>query len=186
VKTKNPLLIFFLGVVVLSMGSCLPQKTSQIQPDPVTPSPVVDQDEQKTQEYLLSSIQFPSYEIVHQVSHLRSDEGDTLFVLIPPLESDFENLSEKTKNLVKKLVVLDKRSENISILIFDDAQALDKVFQNAQNDDLNVPVHYIANYSNSTEEGVYRCTLYLFPFAPDSNPVVKSMSDIIEFDPYNW
>jgi len=186
VKTQNPFLVIFLVLVVVSMGSCLPQKTSHIQSDPVKPPPVVSYNDEKTQEYLLTPIQFPSYEIVHQVSHLRSDEGDTLFVLIPPLESDFENLSEKTKNLVKKLVVLEKRSENISILIFDDAQALEKVFQDSQTEDLNVPVHYIAKYTASPEEGIYRCNLYLFPIAPDSNPVVKSMSDIIEFDPYNW
>ncbi len=185
-KAQNPLFVFFLGIIVISMGSCMPQKTSRKQPDPINPPPVVSQDDKKTQEYLLTPIQFPSYEIVHQVSHLRSDEGDTLFVLIPPLESDFENLSEKTKNLVKKLVVLDKRPENISILIFDDAQALEKVFQDAQTEDLNVPVHYIAKYAASPEEGIYRCNLYLFPIAPDSNPVVKSMSEIIEFDPYNW
>jgi hypothetical protein len=168
------------------MGSCIPQKSSQIKTDPVKPPPVVSQDDKKTQEYLLSPIQFPSYEIIHQVSHLRSGGGDTLFVLVPPLESEFENIGEKAKNLVKKLVVLEKRPENISILIFDDAQALEKVFQNAQTEDLNVPVHYIAKYTASPEVGVYRCNLYLFPIAPDSNPVVKSMSDIIEFDPYNW
>ena len=185
-KAQNPIFVFFLGIVVISMGSCMPQKTSRNQPDPVNPPPVVSQDDKKTQEYLLSPIQFPSYEVVHQVSHLRSDGGDTLFVLIPPLESDFESMDEKVKNLVKKLVVLDKRPENISILIFDDAQALEKVFQDTQTEDLNVPVHYIAKYTASPEEGIYRCNLYLFPIAPDSNPVVKSMSEIIEFDPYNW
>jgi hypothetical protein len=185
-KILNKFMTILLGVCILSFVSCGQEKKIQVQPDPIEPFPLVLEETQKSQEALLSPVQFTSYDIVHQASGLRSDEGDTLFILVPPLDSNFENLSEKAKNLIKRLVVLEKRAENISIHIFDNAQALEEVFQDSHTEDLNVPVHYLAKYTSSPEEGVYRCSLIIFPIAPDSNMVVKSMSDIIEFDPYNW
>lgn len=180
--------VFLIVIGLLMAASCMQEKRVQVQPKPVEPPPFAAEEEKapKSQEHLLSPVQFESYEIVHQAFDLRVDEGETLFVLVPPLNTDFENLGEKAKNLIKRLIVLEDRSENSTIHIFDNDQALEKVVQNPQTEDLNVPVHYLAKYMGSPEPGVYRSNLVLFPVAPDSNPVVQSMSDIIDFDPYEW
>ncbi len=183
----------FLIVACLTMvASCMQNKIEQDQTKLTEPPPVVikedltEEEPPKSQEHLLSPVQFESHMIISTATDWRQDEGDTLFILVPPLDSDFEGLAEKVKNLVKRLIVLENRPENISIHIFDDVQALDKVANDPQTEDLNVPVHYLAKYMASPEEGVYRNNLIIFPMAPDSNPVVQAMSDIIDFDPYNW
>jgi hypothetical protein len=132
---------------------------------------------------------FSTYSIVKTDTNKRKDGGQTLFILIPPL--DLKNLEKLTyitrvKNLIKQLIVIDKRSEFISLFIFDDSETLEKVFLNNQTTDLNVPVHYVARYEAFPEGGVYRNTLTIFPIAPVSNPVILAQTDIIQFNPYEW
>lgn len=128
----------------------------------------------------------PAFEILHTTNEERGDLNETLFVLIPPVDLSLNNYVVSIKNLVKKLVVYDKRSEHISILVFDDRDSLEKVFQDAQTTDLNVPVHYLARYDGNKEGLTYQFNLQMFPIAPGSNPVVVEMQEEIEFDPYNW
>lgn len=128
----------------------------------------------------------PTFEIIQTTKEERGDFNETMFVLIPPVDLSLKNHVVQIKNLVKKLVVYDKRSEHISILIFDDRTALDKVFLDGETTDLNVPVHYLARYDGNKEGLTYQFSLTMFPIAPESNPVVKSMQEEIEFDPYNW
>jgi len=138
------------------------------------------------EESLLGPEQYPSYEIVKTVTTLREDKGETLFVLVPPVDLELRNHVVQTKNLIKKLVVIQKRAENISILVFDDLTALEKVFENPNTEDLNVPAHYLARYDGSPANGVYQYTLVIFPIAPESNPAIQSQTDTIEFNPYEW
>ncbi len=156
------------------------QVFQDIEKDLVLPDPIQDE------KVLLTPEQFESFEIVRSSFDLREDGGETLFVLVPPHDLKLGDHIPKIKNLIKKLIVLEKRSEHITILIFDNKDALDKVYLHPDTDDLNVPVHYLARYMGSPEKGVYRNNLFIFPVAPDSNPAVKSMQDIIDFDPYEW
>ncbi len=139
-----------------------------------------------SKDYLLTTVQFPNYQIIHRTNALREDGGETLFVLVPLVDLNLNNHVNQVKNLIKQLVVLDERPENISIMVFDEAETLEKVFQNANTTDLNVPVHFLAKYFGSPSDGIYRSNLIIFPIAPDSNPAIKVLQDTIDFDPYRW
>lgn len=147
----------------------------------------VDTDKiEDSEESLISPDHYSSFQIVKTNNTLREDKGDTLFVLVPAVNLELRNHVIQTKNLIKKLVVTEKRPENISILVFDDQEALEKVFENPNTEDLNVPAHYLARYDGSPAEGVYQYTLVIFPIAPDSNPAIQAQTDTIEFNPYEW
>lgn len=135
---------------------------------------------------LLTPDQFPSFQIIKTSDTIRADKGQTLFVLVPAVNLELRNHVTQTKNLIKRLVVLEKRPENISILIFDDPQALERVFLDQQTDDLNVPAHYLARYDGNPADTTYQNTLVIFPIAPDSNPVIKAQNDTIDFNPFEW
>lgn len=156
------------------------------------PTPIIGETKPPIEEEKLPPPTFPEieiipqFEILHTTLEERGDQNETLFVLIPPVDLSLMNHVVQIKNLVKKIVVYDKRSEHISVLVFDDRDSLEKVFQDSQTTDLNVPVHYLARYDGNKEGLTYQFTLRMFPIAPDSNPVVQGMQEEIEFDPYNW
>ena len=181
-------LILFLLFSVLGV-SC--KKTTPVlqnpENPPITENSLPPSDDTKEPPPTFPEIELiPKFEIIQTTKEERGDFNETLYVLMPPVDLSLKNHVVQIKNLVKKLVVYDKRSEHISILIFDDSTALDKVFQDANTQDLNVPVHYLARYDGNKEGLTYQFNLTMFPIAPESNPVVKSMQEEIEFDPYNW
>ena len=186
-----------LVVLCFSMLSCIKPKESPTSPPKEESSAqevikdiekdLVDLDKViESQDHLLTSEQFASFDIIKSSKDLRKDGGETLFVLVPAVDLELRNHVTQIKNLIKKLVVLEKRPENVSIYVFDDAEALEKVYQNAQTEDLNVPVHFLAKYIGSPEDGIYRNNLIIFPVAPESNPAVLARKDFIDFDPYEW
>lgn len=128
----------------------------------------------------------PPFEIIHTTNQERGDLNETLYVLIPAIDLTTKDYLTQVKNLIKKLVVYDKRSEHISILVFDDRASLEKIFLDGKMTDLNIPVHYIARYDGNVEGHTYQFNLIMFPFAPESNPFVKSLNEEIEFDPFKW
>jgi hypothetical protein len=186
-----------LVVLCFSMLSCIKPKESPTLPSKEESSAqevikdiekdLVDLDKViESQDHLLTPEQFASFDIVKSSKDLRQDGGETLFVLVPAVDLELRNHVTQIKNLIKKLVVLEKRPENVSIYVFDEAEALEKVFQNPQTEDLNVPVHFLAKYIGSPEDGVYRNNLVIFPIAPKSNPAVFVRQDTIDFDPFEW
>lgn len=186
-----------LLVLCLSTISCVIPKENPVPPSKEETSAqevvkdiekdLVDLDKViESQEHLLTPEQFASFDIVKSSKDLRQDGGETLFVLVPSVDLELRNHVTQIKNLIKKLVVLEKRPENVSIYVFDEAEALEKVFQNPQTEDLNVPVHFLAKYIGSPEDGVYRNNLVIFPIAPKSNPAVFERQDTIDFDPFEW
>jgi len=188
---KNTIQMWFVIILVLSVVGISCKKTTPVLQDPGKP-PVTENsqppsDDTKEPPPTYPEIELiPDFEIIQTTKEERGDFNETLYVLIPSVDLSLKNHVVQIKNLVKKLVVYDKRSEHISILIFDDRTALDKVFLDGKTTDLNVPVHYLARYDGNKEELTYQFSLTMFPIAPESNPVVKSMQEEIEFDPYNW
>jgi type III secretory pathway lipoprotein EscJ len=204
-KKFNWSVLFLVTIFLVSVASCnkkqdtklgmtTPETSSNqviddVKKDEVTLDKKEDVSSDKTttsQDHLLTTVQFPDYEIIHRTNALREDGGETLFVLVPLVDLELRTYVNQIKNLIKQLVVLDKRPENISIMVFDEIEALEKVYQKANTTDLNVPAHFLANYFGSPSDGVYRSNLVIFPIAPDSNPAVKVRQDTIDFDPYRW
>jgi len=191
---KKWMSLLLVLVVMIAFVSCKRNKTTSIVTE--TPTNQTAEETKKDEvdlgkiddpsENLITPDKFPSFEIVKTSTTLRTDNGQTLFVLVPPVDLELRNHVMQTKNLIKKLVVTQKRPENISILIFDDPQALEKVFANPNTDDLNVPVHYLARYDGNPADTTYQNTLVIFPIAPDSNPAIKAQNDTIDFNPYEW
>jgi len=183
--------IWLVMLVLLSVWSVSCKKTTPVLVNPEIP-PITNDVQQPPENSVEPSPTFPEielvpdFEIIQTTKEERGDFNETLFVLISPVDLSLKNHVIQVKNLVKKLVVYDKRSEHISILIFDDRSALDKVFQDGNTTDLNVPVHYLARYDGNKEGLTYQFSLTMFPIAPESNSVVQSMQEEIEFDPYNW
>lgn len=132
---------------------------------------------------------FASYQIMKTSTSVRKDQGQALFVLIPAINLDRldeRNYVIRVKNLIKQLVVYEKRAENISVFVFDNQAILEKIFLNNQSGDQDVASHYIARYDATPAEGVYQNTLLIFPVAPKNNPVILEQTDIIQFNPYDW
>jgi hypothetical protein len=183
--------IFLVMLVLLSVLSVSCKKTTPVLVNPEVP-PITNNAQQPPDNTVEPPPTFPEielipdFEIIQTTKEERGDFNETLYVLIPPVDLSLKNHVIQVKNLVKKLVVYDKRSEHISILIFDDRSALDKVFQDGKTTDLNVPIHYLARYDGNKEGLTYQFSLLMFPIAPESNSVVLSMQEEIEFDPYNW
>lgn len=185
-------------LVMVAFASCKKDKTVSVtqappadskpnQPPTDTATDNVDLGKiEDPNENLITPDKFPSFEIVKTSTTLRTDNGQTLFVLVPTVNLELRNHVMQTKNLIKKLVVTEKRQENISILIFDDMTALEKVFENPKTDDLNVPAHFLARYDGNPADTTYQYTLVIFPIAPDSNPAIKVQNDTIDFNPYEW
>jgi hypothetical protein len=182
---------------MVAFTSCKKEKVISVKPYPMqsqTNQPPSDttKDEvdlgkiEDPNENLITPDKFPSYEIVKTSTTLRTDNGQTLFVLVPTVNLELRNHVIQTKNLIKKLVVTEKRPENISIFVFDDMAALEKVFENVKTDDLNVPAHFLARYDGNPADTTYQYTLVIFPIAPESNPVIKAQNDTIDFNPYEW
>ena len=188
---KSNVLCWFVVVVLLcTMGISCKKKVSVVVNEGTPPvigevKPPADNETLPPPTFPETEI-VPEFEILHTTNEERGDMNETLFVLIPPVDLSLKNHVVQIKNLVKKLVVYDKRSEHISILVFDDRDSLEKVFQDSHTTDLNVPVHYLARYDGNKEGLTYQFNLMMFPVAPESNPVVLGMQEEIEFDPYNW
>lgn len=186
--------LFIVVFIIIGLNaSCKKNKVSTVVPvNETNQSEDIKKDETdikkatESSEALLTPDQFPSFQIIKTKEGLRKDDGQTLFVLVPAVNLELRNHVTQTKNLIKRLIVLEKRPENISILIFDDPQALEKVFDNPQTEDLNVPVHYLARYDGNPANTTYQNTLIIFPIAPDSNPAVKAQNDTIDFNPFEW
>jgi hypothetical protein len=192
---KKWMSLLLVLVVTTAFASCKKDRTVPVtQVPPADSQPIGDSKEDQVDlekiedpnENLITPDKFPSFEIVKTSTTLRTDNGQTLFVLVPTVNLELRNHVMQTKNLIKKLVVTEKRPENISILIFDDITALEKVFENPQTDDLNVPAHFLARYDGNPADTTYQNTLVIFPIAPDSNPAIKAQNDTIDFNPYEW
>jgi hypothetical protein len=197
---KKWMTLFLVLVVMVAFNSC--RKSKIVTLPPSSSGTIESQEKQnpeetendevdlekatESDESLISPDQFSSFEIIKISTTLRADNGQTLFILVPAVNLELRNHVMQTKNLIKKLIVTDKRPENISILIFDDPEALEKVFENPKTDDLNVPAHYLARYDGNPAETTYQYTLVIFPIAPDSNPAIKAQNDTIDFNPYEW
>ncbi len=128
----------------------------------------------------------PPYDIMETSFDERSDNAESLYLLIPTVNLDQRKYVTYIKNIVKKLIVYGGHSETISILIFDDRDSLYKIFQNPDDPDLNIPSHYIARYDGHMKGVTYDYNLTIFPLAPKSNSYVKSHHDTIKFNPFNW
>lgn len=195
---KKGISLLLVLVVMVAITSCKKDRSVPVtQAPPSDSQPVQSSEETKEDnvdlgkiedpsENLITPDKFPSFEIVKTSTTLRPDKGQTLFVLVPPVNLELRNHVIQTKNLIKKLVVTEKRAENISILVFDDMTALEKVFENQNTEDLNVPAHYLARYDGNPADTTYQYTLVIFPIAPDSNPAIKVQNDTIDFNPYEW
>ena len=195
---KKGMSLLLVLLVMVAFASCKKDKTvSVIQAPPADSQPNQPPTDTATDEVdpgkiedpnenLITPDKFPSFEIVKTSTTLRTDNGQTLFVLVPAVNLELRNHVMQTKNLIKKLVVTEKRAENISILVFDDMTALEKVFENQNTEDLNVPAHYLARYDGNPADTTYQYTLVIFPIAPDSNPAIKVQNDTIDFNPYEW
>ena len=169
--------IWLVILVLLSVWSVSCKKTTPVLVNPEIP-PITNDVKQPPENSVEPPPTFPEielvpdFEIIQTTKEERGDFNETLYVLISPVDLSLKNHVIQVKNLVKKLVVYDKRSEHISILIFDDRSALDKVFQDGNTTDLNVPVHYLARYDGNKEGLTYQFSLLMFPIAPESNSVV--------------
>ncbi len=128
----------------------------------------------------------PQFDIVETSFEERSDKAESLYILIPTVNLDQRKYVTYIKNIVKKLIVYGGHSETISILIFDDEDSLNKIFQNPDDTDLNIPSHYIARYDGHMKGVTYDYNLTIFPLTPQSNPYVKNHHDTIKFNPFNW
>jgi hypothetical protein len=195
---KKGMSLLLVLVVMVAFASCKKEKVVSVTQAPSDqsqanePANDINKDEvdpgkiEDPNESLITPDKFPSFEIVKTSTTLRTDNGQTLFVLVPTVNLELRNHVMQTKNLIKKLVVTEKRPENISILVFDDREALEKVFANLNTDDLNVPAHFLARYDGNPADTTYQNTLVIFPIAPDSNPAIKTQNDTIDFNPYEW
>lgn len=128
----------------------------------------------------------PPFNIAKTTFSERTDQAESLYVLIPKVDLNKRKYATYVKNIVKKLVVYDGYSETISILIFDNQDSLDKMFLNPDDPDLNIPSHFIARYDGNKKGLTYQYHLEIFPFAPKSNPYVVKHHDVIQFNPFNW
>jgi hypothetical protein len=110
-----------LVVLCFSMLSCIKPKESPTLPSKEESSAqevikdiekdLVDLDKViESQDHLLTPEQFASFDIVKSSKDLRQDGGETLFVLVPSVDLELRNHVTQIKNLIKKLVVLEKRS----------------------------------------------------------------------------
>jgi hypothetical protein len=192
---KKWISLLLVLVVMVAFSSCKKEKTVPVtQAPPADSQPIGDSNKDEVDlgkiedpnENLITPDKFPSFEIVKTSTSLRVDNGETLFILVPTVNLELRNHVMQTKNLIKKLVVTEKRPENISILVFDDREALEKVFADSKTNDLNVPAHFLARYDGNPADTTYQNTLVIFPIAPDSNPVIKAQNDTIDFNPYEW
>jgi hypothetical protein len=165
-------------------------KNQLIQPEDVVKKDVIKtsnlSDTNVSAEKLTGIEIFPSYQIIRSTISLRKDGGQTLFILVPKVDLKLMKHVIQIKNLIKLLVVTEKRPENISMLIFDDLSILEEVYSKSAITDLNVASHYLAKYEATPAKGVYQNTLIIFPFAPSSNSAITAKTDIIDFNPYNW
>jgi hypothetical protein len=128
----------------------------------------------------------PPFDIIKSTFNERTDQAESLYVLIPKVDLSKRKYATYVKNIVKKLVVYDGYSETISVLIFDDKDSLEKMFLNPADPDLNIPSHFIARYDGNKKGLTYQYHLEIFPFAPKSNPYVVKHHDVIQFNPFNW